>query len=146
MYRRSVALSAAERDAYNELQAYSLELRDEAFLHQHVVDAWMLQHADEATKPIGVAFALIGMYLHFEKGFTGRQVQRAHTALARRSKTWPSFTLPADRGSITTVEVMAKPPGPQRDRVIEEWSASVWRAYGDSHLAVAELAKRYGYG
>jgi hypothetical protein len=28
-----------EADAYNELQGYTLMLRDEAFIHQHVVDA-----------------------------------------------------------------------------------------------------------
>ena len=140
------AAPASENDAYNELQAYSLELRDDAFIHQHVVDAWMLQHVDETTKPIGVAFALVGMHLHFEKGFSGREVQRAHMAMARRSKTWPSFELPDDRGSITVLDVMASPPGAERDRAIEAWSRSVWEAWRVSHAAVAELAKQYGYG
>ena len=138
--------SSSEREAYNELQAYTLELRDEAFLHQHVVDAWMLQRADETTKPIGVAFALIGMHLHFEKGFSGKEVQRAHMAMGRRSKTWPRFQLPADRGAVTAMDVMAAPLGPERNRAIEAWSSCVWRAWRDSHSAVAELAKRYGYG
>ena len=105
-----------EADAYDELQGYTLMLRDEAFIHQHVVDAWMAQHAHESTKPIGLTFALIGLYLHFERGFSGRQVQLAHMALGRRKREWPIFPLPADRGGITAVEVIAAPPGPERDR------------------------------
>ena len=141
-----IAASVSEKEAYDELQAYTLELRDAAFIHQHVVDAWMLQHADETTRPIGVAFALVGMYLHFEKGFSGRLVQRAHMAMGARSRTWPRFDLPGDRGSITALDVMASPPGAGRDRRIEEWSSSVWQAWRGSHAAVAELAKRHGYG
>ena len=138
-------MSNSEKDAYNDLQAYTLELRDAAFIHQHVVDAWMLQHADEATKSIGVAFALVGMYLHFEKGFTGKEVQRAHMAMAKRSRTWPSFGLPADRGSLTAADVMTAPPGPERNRAIEAWSLSVWQAFRECHSTVSELAKRFGY-
>jgi uncharacterized protein DUF5946 len=82
--------------AYNELQGYTLGLGDERFIHQHVVDAWMAQHADERTKPIGLTFALVGLYLHVQRGFSGRQVQRAHMFLARRKRTWPSFPLPED--------------------------------------------------
>jgi hypothetical protein len=70
-----------EAGACNELQGYTLMLRDEAFIHQNVVDAWMAQHANETTKPIGLTFALIGLYLHIERGFSGRQVQRAHMTL-----------------------------------------------------------------
>jgi uncharacterized protein DUF5946 len=137
---------SGEREAYEELQGYSLMLRDEAFLHQHVVDAWTAQHAEKTTRPIALAFALIGLYLHVEKGFSGRQVQRAHMALARRKRTWPAFPLPRERGPITAIEVLAAAPGADRDRAIVAWSASVWRAYRDSHLAVAELVSQHGIG
>lgn len=43
-----------EQTAYHELQAYSITHGDPAFIHQHVVDAWTLQHADEHTKPIAI--------------------------------------------------------------------------------------------
>ena len=141
-----IAASVSEKEAYDELQAYTLELRDAAFIHQHVVDAWMLQHADETTKSIGVAFALVGMYLHFEKSFSGKEVQRAHMVMGKRSKTWPAFDLPAERGSMNATDVMAAPAGPERDRAIEAWSLSIWQAFHASHAAVADLAKRYGYG
>jgi len=137
-------LRTSERAAYDELQCYTLERGDATFIHQHVVDAWAAQHADEHTKPIGLTFALVGLYLRVERGFTGRQVQRAHTALARRSPSWPSFPLPEDRGSITARQVVAAPPGAERDEAIDAWCASVWAAYHVSHPAVADLLGRHG--
>jgi hypothetical protein len=108
--------ATAERRAYDELQAYTLVHGGPAFIHQYVVDAWAAQHADERTKPIGLTFALVGLCLHVERGFSGRQVQRVHMALGRRKRTWPSFVLPRQRGAMTASEVMAAPAGPERDR------------------------------
>jgi len=51
------------------------------------------QHADTGTKPIGLTFALAGLYLHVECGFTGRHVQRAHMVMGERKRTWPAFVL-----------------------------------------------------
>ena len=134
----------SEKDAYNALQGYTLGLGDERFIHQHVVDAWMAQHADEWTKPIGLTFALIGLYLHVQRGLSGRQVQRAHMFLGRRKRTWPSFPLPEERGSLTATDVIAAEPGPERNRAIHAWCVSVWESYRESHQAVAELLKLHG--
>ncbi len=128
-----------ERDAYDELQCYTLAHGDSAFIHQHVVDAWIAQHADERTKSIALTFALVGLYLHVEKGFSGRQVQETHMNLAQHKRNWPSFTLPRERGSITASGVMAKDAGPERDQAIDEWCASVWEAFRESRQAVVEL-------
>ncbi len=133
-----------EAEAYNELMGYTLMLRDEAFIHQHVVDAWMAQHADETTKPIGLTFALIGLYLHVERGFSGRQVQQAHRTLGRRRRAWPRFPLPAGRGSITAVDVIAAAPGAARNEAIDAWASSTWQAFQDSRPAVAGLLAEYG--
>jgi hypothetical protein len=89
------------QDLYSELAFYTLAHGDSAFIHQHVVDAFAVQHADENTKPIAVVFGLAGLYLHIEKGFTGRQVQLAHMRMATRSKQWPQIPLPEKRGEIT---------------------------------------------
>lgn len=140
----SDATRPSEQDAYDELQCYTLEGGDLTFIHQHVVDAWAAQQADEHSKPIGVTFALVGLYLHLERGFTGRQVQQAHMALARQPRNWPSFSLPDDRGSVTAIQVIAAPAGVERDEAIAAWCASVWAAFHDSHQAVAELLKRHG--
>lgn len=56
----SPAAEPSEPAAYDELQAYTLAHGDPAFIHQHVVDAWAAQHADEETKPIALTFALVG--------------------------------------------------------------------------------------
>ena len=130
--------------AYDQLQAYTLAHDDPSFIHQHVVDAWAAQQAHEQTKPIGLTFALVGLYLHVERGWSGRQVQRAHQHLARRKHQWPSFSLPHDRGGITAENVLAAPAGPERDRAIDAWCASVWAAYGEHHEAVAKLLHQHG--
>lgn len=133
-----------EQQAYEELQCYTLGHGGPEFIHQHVVDAWAAQHADEQTKPIGLTFALVGLYLRVERTLSGRQVQRVHMQLGRNKRTWPSFPLPRNRGSVTAVEVMAAEAGPERDRAIDSWCASVWGAFSDSHLAVAELLEQHG--
>jgi hypothetical protein len=131
-------------DAYDELQCYTLAHGGGTFIHQHVVDAWAAQHADERTKPIGLTFALVGLYLRVERRFSGRQVQRAHMALGKHKRTWPAFRLPPERGPVTASQVMAAPAGPERDQVIDAWCASVWEAFRESHQAVAELLKQHG--
>ena len=136
----------SEQQAYEELQAYTLALGDPAFIHQHVVDAWAAQHAEEGTRPIALTFALAGLFLYLERGFDGRQVQRVHMLLGRHKQPWPLFPLPRERGSITAAEVMAAPAGPERDRAIEAWCASVWDAFRDSHRRVAELLEQHGIG
>lgn len=133
-----------DADTYNALCCYTLAHGDPAFIHQHVVDAFAAQHADERSKPIGVAFALIGLYLHVIRGFSGREVQRAHMTLAKRKRTWPAFALSRERGDVTVADVMSKAAGPERDAAIDEWCASVWSAYRDSHQTVVELLREYG--
>jgi hypothetical protein len=130
---------AAERAAQDELTIYSLMHGDPSFIHQLVVDAYAAQHVTPSSKRIGVAFALIGLYLHIERGNTGREVQRAHIRLARKRKEWPVFDPPGERGTLTSVDVMRSPPGPRRDQAIEAWCASVWQAWHASHGRVAAL-------
>jgi hypothetical protein len=134
----------SEQDAYNELCAYTLTHGDASFIHQHVVDAFAAQRADERSKPIGVAFALIGLYLHVEKQFSGKQVQRAHMQLARQKRLWPLFVLPPARGSMTAIDVITAPAGPERDRAIDAWCESVWQAFGDHRQTIIDLLHRHG--
>ena len=130
-------------DACNELCCYTLTHSDPSFIHQHVVDAFAAQHADEHTKPIKLTFALAGLYLHIEKQFTGRQVQRAHMKLAQHKRLWPSFACQTDRGSITVADVLAVPAGAERDQAIHAWCASVWEAYRNCRESVAELLREH---
>jgi hypothetical protein len=136
----------SEREAYDELCAYTATRGDATFIHQHVIDAFAAQTADEHTKPITLAFAFIGLLLHVERGFTGREVQRAHMQMARRKRVWPSFALPRERGSITAADVLAQEVGVTRDGAIHSWSAAVWDAFRASKPAVEEVLSHYNIG
>lgn len=137
---------ASATSSYHALCAYTLEhaLTDPAFIHQHVVDAQAAQNADAQTKPIGLTFALVGLYLHLERGFSGRQVQRAHMQLGKQKRAWPALALPADRGPMTAEDVMAAEAGSARDRAIDAWCASVWDAYRGHRAVVEALLREYG--
>jgi hypothetical protein len=129
-------------EAFHELSFYTLAHRDPSFIHQLAVDAFAAQHASESSKPISVVFSLLGLYLHLEHGFSGKQVQRAHMQLARVRRQWRPMPLPAERGTITVHQVLARPPGPARDAMIEKWCASVWAAYAPCRAAIVELVHR----
>jgi hypothetical protein len=134
---------SSEEEAYRTLCAYTLTRGDPDFIHQHVVDAWAAQHASETSKPIGVAFALAGLYLHVEHQFTGRQVQRAHMTLARDRRPWPTFMLPEDRGTMTIIDAMAAPEGTERDSAIHAWCESVWGALSESRDRVQVMLQQH---
>jgi hypothetical protein len=133
----------SDEDTYHELCAYTLQRGDATFIHQHVVDAFAAQRATNQTRPISVAFSLAGLYLHVERGFSGRRVQRAHMLLGRRKRAWPRFDLPEDRGAVTAHHVMAAPAGSARDELIEKWCASVWSAFAFHRTEIVELLRPY---
>jgi len=135
-----------EQEMYNELVYYTLSLGDEEFIHQHIVDAFGAQIANKNTKPIGICFALAGLYLHLEKNYTGRQVQLAHMQMAKRRKNWPALEIPDFRGNITIADVLNTKPGEERKEMIHKWCISAWRAYQESHDIVAALINIVLYG
>ena len=131
----------SEDKLYHQLAYYTLSHGSAEFIHQNIVDAYAAQNADENTKPVKVTFALIGLYLLIEKGYTGRQVQLAHIALAKKRKDWPHFDLPKDRGELTVRDVLDVPAGAERDQKILEWCKNVWEAYTSEHRKVVELVR-----
>lgn len=135
-------LGKSEEDVFYELSCYTSARADSQFIHQYAVDAFAAQCANETTKPITITFALVGLYLHLERNFTGKEVQRAHMQLARHKKLWPEFKLPEYRGNIRVYDVIATPEGPKRDEAIIKWCASVWDAYKENHYRVVSLVKK----
>ena len=131
------------RALMNELSYYTLAHRDRAFIHQHLVDAYGAQHVRVSKSTIGAAFALAGLYLALEKGFTGRQVQKMHMLMASKSKEWPRFTPPASVGSMTVADVLHADPGPGRDQELMRWCASVWSAWSSDHERVRQMVSRF---
>jgi hypothetical protein len=124
---------------FDELSYYTLAQPRSSFIHQVAIDTFTAQQADETTKAIAVVFALVGLYLHVERNFTGLQVQKVHMQLAGRRKEWPLLPLPQERGAIEVSDALAAAPGPERDAMIERWCASVWGAWEGSRAAIAEL-------
>jgi Family of unknown function (DUF5946) len=128
----------------NELSYYTLAHPDPAFLHQHLVDAYGAQHVRRESKStIGAAFALAGLYLAVERGFTGRQVQKMHMLMASKSKQWPRFEPPGEAGPLTVADVLKVEPGAGRDRELMRWCASVWAAWSSEQGRVREMVDRF---
>lgn len=131
-------------EAYHALSGYTLTRGDATFIHQHVVDAFAAQSATAATKPIAITFAIVGLFLHLEKGFDGREVQRAHMKMAREKHAWPAIALPGERGSMTAADVMRSPAGAARDAAIDDWCRCVWAAYAGARETIAALLEHHG--
>jgi len=127
---------------HGELTGYTVMRGDKDFIHQLLVDTYAAQHADQRQPPIRLAFALIGLHLACDKGYTGKQVQHMHTLLARRSKTWPAFALPTQAGALTVLGVLQAQPGEQRDAMLRRWAQSAWEAWGQEHAHVKALLDR----
>jgi len=128
-------------DACHELYVYTMGRT--GFILQHVVDANMAQGLEAHGKPMGAVFALVGLYLHVERGFTGKQVQQAHQTLGQRKREWPSIPLPERRGRLRPADVMAAPAGAERDAAIDRWCESVWAEFQGSRDVIVRLLQEY---
>ena|ERR1700743_1270014 len=130
------------QDEYHQLTFYTLAHRSPGFIHQHIVDCYIAQTANENTKPIAIFFSLAGLYLYLENNYSGRQVQQAHLLMAERTKEFLKINLPLNRGDITVAAVLAAPPGDQRDGMIRSWSRSVWNAYSKQHDEIISFTEK----
>lgn len=129
------------RAAYDEVYVYTMGRP--GFILQHVVDAFAVQTANDESRPIGVVFGLVGLYLHVEKQFSGHQVQRVHMELGRRKREWPRVYVPDDRGSMTVADVLAASAGPERDVAINHWCRSVWTAFSTNRQTIISLLQEH---
>jgi hypothetical protein len=137
-------MKRSDQDLYNELAYYTLEHHDKKyFIHQHVVDAYTAQNADNNIKPIAIAFALVGLYLQIEQNYSGKQVQMAHIQLSKNKRALPAIKFPEQRGDITISEVLETIPGVERDIMIKKWCISVWEAYKNSHETIAAYVNSF---
>ena len=133
-----------DQTAYDELYAYTMGRP--GFILQHVVDARTAQRATAETRPMALFFALAGLLLHVERGFSGHEVQRVHMLLAKQQRQYPRLAIPADSGSIGPADVLAAAAGPERDAAIDRWCRSVWQAFHDSRDTVAEFLRTHDIG
>ncbi len=135
--------SVACRRLYDELSAFTLSLGDKDFIHQTVVDTYAAQHSGPNMKAITTAFALIGLYPAFERGYTGKEVQRPHMVLGRTRRQWPRFGLPEKRGEMTVLNVLQGLTGENYQKRINDWGKSVWLQWSPEHANVSKLVGTY---
>lgn len=128
---------------FMKLSEYTQSLYDPSFPHQIAVDAYGAQHAGPTSRSITTAFALIGLCLLFNWGYTGRQVQKVHMILANRSKDWPRFNPPGIKDGLTVQDVIRAEHGGERDRMLRVWAESVWATWKKDHENVAKLIKKH---
>ncbi len=127
-----------KQDLYNELAFYTLAHPGAEFIHQHVVDAFAAQNANENTKWITIYFALVGLYLFVEKGYSGKEVQLEHIRLSYQKKDFLPFILPLLRGNFTIEDVLLKEQGIERELAIEIWCKEVWETYASCKSYIIE--------
>ncbi len=125
--------------AYLDLCAYNAERARPDFLHQAAVDAYAAQHPGPPSKAISVWFALVGLHLFVDQSRTGKQVQRAHTRLARRSIRWQPLQPPMDLTGFTAGDVLRHAPGHERDAALTQWAHVVWSRWVEQHEVIAAL-------
>lgn len=133
-----------DKELFNHLLFYTLSHPDpEFFIHQYAVDAFAAQTAGENTKNITLVYALAGLYLAVEKGYTGKEVQKAHLIFSKDKSNMPRIILPESRGEIIIKNVLDTEPGIARDEMILRWCASVWKAFQSNHEAIVYFCRRH---
>lgn len=110
-----------------------------AVWHQTCVDAYGAQHVGEHTPAIGVAFALNGLYLVLERGFTGIQARQAHGYLADTVPSWPRFTPPGEAGGLTVFDVTMASCVEEHIELVRSWGRTVWAAWAHVHDEIAAV-------
>lgn len=138
---RTVTEAHPDQALFDELSFYTLARARSEFIHQLAIDTFTAQHATASTKPIAVVFALLGLYLHAERGFTGLEIQRVHMRLAPLRLPWPVLPLPERHADLTVADMLAAEPGPTRDAMIRRWCVAEWQVWIDSRAAIAHLLK-----
>jgi hypothetical protein len=126
-----------------ELCALPLSTGDPDFIHQLAVDAYAAQHSGANMKPITTAFALMGLFLTFERGFTGKEVQRAHMVLGKRRVSWPRFNPPARKAALTVSNVLQNLDRENYRGKIQQWAGAVWDTWENEHDRIKRLLDAY---
>jgi hypothetical protein len=133
----------SDQALFDELSYYTLARPRSEFIHQLAIDTFTAQHATESSRPMGIVFAVLGLYLPTERGFTGLQVQQVHMRLAPLRLSWPILPLPARHAHLTVADVLAVPPEKDRDAMIRRWCAAEWQVWMECRPAIARLLKTH---
>jgi hypothetical protein len=108
-----------------------------------VVDSYAAQHSGPGVKTVTTVFALIGLYLVVERGYTGREVQQAHMVLARKRRQWPYFQPPDGKSAVTVSDVVKNLGADNYRELINGWAKSVWDLWSLEHEEIRFLLDGY---
>jgi hypothetical protein len=120
-----------------------LYTKDENFPHQLAVDTYAAQHNGANMKPVTITFALIGLHLAFERGYTGREVQKAHVLLGKLHGQCPGFTSIRNSNEINVSNVLQNISKDNYMRLPANWGRSVWESWKPEHENIRKLVDRY---
>jgi hypothetical protein len=111
-------------------------------LHQLTEDAYGAQHAGPKVPAIGMAFALIGLHLALDEGWSGNGVRSAHQYIAAHHRDWPRFAAPQIVAGLTIAHVAGSSTPEEHASRVRAWAASVWESWSAEHQAVREWANQ----
>jgi hypothetical protein len=113
--------------------------------HQMTVDAYGAQHAGPPTKPIRVAYSLVGLHLALEAGLSGTEVRDAHGRMGKPAADWPAFDRPAGLPTVTILDVAqagAQVDSPEgHAEAVHRWAEAVWEWWAPAHDDVRWLTR-----
>jgi hypothetical protein len=112
---------------------------------QMTVDAYGAQHAGTPTKPIRVAYSLLGLHLALEVGLSGNEVRDAHSRMGKPDATWPAFERPEGFAALTIDDVArgGVRAGSERGHAdaVRAWAEAVWAWWRPAHADVRALTQ-----
>lgn len=134
-----------ELKLFHELSFYTLaHPNKEYFIHQHIVDAYAVQHITEETKIIKSTYGLLGLCLYLDYGFSGKEVQHVHVKLSSDKSDWPNIQYPIDKSDYSLQTILNTPEGEQRDQEIRNWCEIIWKAHQANQQPVRDWLKQRG--
>jgi Family of unknown function (DUF5946) len=113
--------------------------------HQMTVDAYGAQHPGSPTRPIRVAYSLVGLHLALDLGLSGTEVRNAHARMGKPTSTWPPFGRPEGFAAVTILDVARdgawcdSPEG--HASAVLTWATAVWAWWQESHRDVEQLTQ-----
>jgi hypothetical protein len=99
--------------------------------HQLTVDAYGAQHTGGSTPRIRVVYALTGLWLALEHGFSGEDVRAVQRRIGEPAAGWPTFAPPPAGQSWTTVVDVAQAgvrigSNAGHAHAVQRWAEDVW--------------------
>lgn len=112
-------------------------------VHQLTVDTYAVQHVGGNHPDKSMAIHLVGLYLVLERNIKPTQATTLIKGLADVVKSWPHFTPPDNKASMTINDVT--PVGSMDSHIlsIHKWGREVWDIWSSHQLAIEKFASNH---